>query len=284
MVDKFAGFFIDEISGEHKKIINKITAAFKKKDWVRGILLTGSYADENIEKDIFSDIDICIVIKRSEIKFIEKNIKAVLREFTDPVFFHRVPCGNLSFSLWALPFIRIDISFKELKDVNPRFKINRHVKILFDRSSLVKNYLKNKKTLTKRISLSKITDLDALFWMTIFFIFTKIERNDFCAVYDAFHLIVVKVLLKLRKMDYNSPPDIHIHNIMKKDPFLYQELEVILDFPNEPTDSMLRSIILYKNLVKRVLRQEGLSFEPEAEQLVLRTIQRGLISKPKRWG
>ncbi|MDD3626208.1 MAG: aminoglycoside 6-adenylyltransferase [bacterium] len=283
MIDKFAGFYIDEISGEHKRIISKLTSVFKKKEWVKGILLEGSYADENIEKDIFSDVDICIVIKKNKKEFVEGAIKALIKEFTEPHFFHQTQGAGLCYSIWVLPFIRVDLSFCEINEISPKLKLNKHVKILFDINNQLKNHFKNKKTLLSRIKLERLLELDAMFWMMVFFIYTKIEKNNFCAVYDGFHFIVVKILLKLRKLDYTSPPSLQIHNLMKKDPFLYKEMEIILDFPNEPIDSLLRSIILYKSLLKRILKQEGLKFDPKAEEVVLRIIQRGLITRTKRW-
>ncbi|MCK4666430.1 hypothetical protein KAU33_06760, partial [Candidatus Dependentiae bacterium] len=159
----------------------------------------------------------------------------------------------------------------------------KHIKLLYDKKGTTKAYLKKRKTLTKRLSKNLLKELDGQFWMQIFLIFTKIEKSDYCAVYDGLHFIVKEVLLKLRNIDYTSPPQLSMHTIKKKDPFIYKELEIILDYSVEPIDSLLRAIVLYKSLLKRVKNQEGIELSIKPEKLVLRTIQRGLISKPAGW-
>ena len=283
MLDRFAGFYFDEISSEHRSLIDQIIIQLRDKDWVKGIYLEGSYAEESGERDIFSDIDICIVVKKNQEKKIAKQIKKLINSFCNPHFYHRAPCGSLTYCIWILPFIRLDLSFRELKQINRKYRIGKHIKILLDKRGAIKKHFKKRKRLTSQVKVSMVREMDSSFWMNIFFIYTKIEKNDFCAVYDSFHFIVKSIILKLRRLDYNAPPNIQMYNIKKKDPYLYKELEIILDFPNEPTDSMLRAVILYKNLLKRIVRQEGLKFQSEAEAIVLRTIQRGLMSKPKRW-
>lgn len=282
-MDKFAGFYLEEISEEHQNIINSIVKYFRPKKWVRGIFLEGSYGCKHDTIDIFSDIDLGVAITPDKKGYIEKNIEKILKSFCKPLFFHRSPCGRLTYSAWILPFIRLDISFRTLDELVPSDYTPQIINILFDKKDEIKTRLKNQKILVRNFNLKELREMDAQFWMTIFFIYTKIEKNDFCSVYDSFHFIVKSILMRLRRLDYNSPPGIYLYNIKKKDPYLYKELEIILDFPNEPIDSLLRAVILYKNLLKRINRQEGLKFKSEAEPLVLRTIQRGLIAKPKKW-
>lgn len=283
MIDRFAGFYLDEISSEHRRIIKKIVSVFKNKSWVQAIYLEGSYVSESEEIDIFSDVDITVIISKSSIDYIIKNIKKLIIEFSEPYFYHRSPCESLAFSIWILPFIRVDIAFKLMKEIDRKVKLGRHIKLLYDKTGATKTYLKKRKTLTKRLSRNLLKELDGQFWMMVFSVFTRIEKGNFCAVYEGFHFIVNEILLRLRNFDYTSPPQLSMHNIKKKDPFIYKELEIILDYPIEPIDSLLRAIVLYKSLLKRIKNQEGIKLSTKPEELVLRTIQRGLISKPGGW-
>lgn len=283
MIDRFAGFYLDEISSEHRRIIKKIVSVFKDKTWVRAICLEGSYVSENEEIDIFADLDISVIVSKSGIDYINKNIKKLITEFSEPYFYHRSTCESLAFSIWVLPFIRIDIAFKLLNQIPRKVKLGKHIKLLYDKKGTIKAFLKKRKVLTKRLSKSFLKELDGQFWMQVFLVFTRIEKSDYCAVYEGLHFIVKDVLLKLRNIDYTSPPQLSMHTIKKKDPFIYKELEIILDYSVEPIDSLLRAIVLYKSLLKRIKNQEGIELSTKPEKLVLRTIQRGLISKPAGW-
>ncbi len=283
MIDRFAGFYLDEISSEHRRIIKKIVSVFKKQSWVRAICLQGSYASETEEIDIFEYLDITVIVSKSGLDYINKNIKKLITEFSKSYFYHRSPCESLAFSIWVLPFIRIDISFKLQNQIPRKVKLGKHIKLLYDKKGTTKAYLKKRKILTKRLSKNLLKELDGQFWMQIFFIFTRIEKSDYCAVYEGLHFVVKEILLKLRNFDYTSPPQLTMSTIKRKDPFIYKELEIILDFSVEPIDSLLRSIVLYKSLLKRIKNQEGIELSTKPEKLVLRTIQRGLISKPAGW-
>ncbi|MFY3790403.1 aminoglycoside 6-adenylyltransferase [Ureibacillus sp. MALMAid1270] len=141
---------------------------------ILGIFYGGSLANENT--DLYSDIDLRIVVKDDVFEGYRLNKKQRANNWGRVLFYEDFPWSTYSIAHYDT-FVKVDTFYYRVKDIQPSVWL-QNIKIVRDTDSLLKNVLEKSATLTYSPSVEELE-----FWRTKFFayvheIYRRVMRNE----------------------------------------------------------------------------------------------------------
>ncbi|CAM5194899.1 hypothetical protein UACE39S_02304 [Ureibacillus acetophenoni] len=141
---------------------------------ILGIFYGGSLANENT--DLYSDIDLRIVVKDDVFEEYRLNKKQRANNWGRVLFYEDFPWSTYSIAHYDT-FVKVDTFYYKVKDIQPSVWL-QNIKIVRDTDSLLKNVLEKSATLSYSPSVEELE-----FWRTKFFayvheIYRRVMRNE----------------------------------------------------------------------------------------------------------
>jgi hypothetical protein len=151
-------------------------------DNVLAVFYGGSIGNQ--ETDLFSDIDLRIVVKDEMFEEFKLNKKQRAKNWGNVLFFEDFPRANYSTAHYNT-FIKVDSFYYKSKDIKPSVWLQQ-LKIVHDTTGLIKDVLTKSVDLSYRPSVEEVEHWRTKFFAYIHETYRRVMRNE---IYYALHCI-----------------------------------------------------------------------------------------------
>lgn len=171
-----------EIPKHRKNLITAIELDLVNDNNVLAVFYGGSIGNQNT--DIYSDIDLRIVVKEDLFEEYRLNKKQRAKNWGHVLFFEDLPWATHSIAHYD-GFIKVDSFYYKKKDIKPSVWL-QNIKIVHDSSGLMKNVIEKSLMLYYEPSAEEVERWRGKFFATVHETYRRLMREE---IYYALHCI-----------------------------------------------------------------------------------------------
>ncbi|WP_210608063.1 aminoglycoside 6-adenylyltransferase [Priestia flexa] len=163
-------------------LLNAIEKDILSDENIVGVFYGGSV--ENKNTDLYSDVDLRIVVKDEVFEEYRLNKKQRAQNWGKVLFFEDFPWSTYSIAHYDT-FIKVDTFYYKVKDVHPSVWL-QNIKIVRDTNSLLKNVLEKSAILSYSPSVQEVEIWRTKFFAYVHEIYRRVMRKE---IYYALHCL-----------------------------------------------------------------------------------------------
>ena len=171
-----------ELPKYRQSIMNAIEEDLIHDENVLGVFYGGSISNQNT--DLYSDIDLRIIVKDEMYEVYRLNKKQRARNWGNVLFFEDLPWATHSVAHYD-NFIKVDTFYYRTKDVHPSVWL-QNIKIVRDTNGIVRNVLEKSMDLSYRPNVQELEIWRTKFFAYVHEVYRRVMRKE---LYYALHCL-----------------------------------------------------------------------------------------------
>jgi len=170
-----------KLPDNHKKLLEKIENDLLNDDNVVAVFYGGSIGNNNT--DIFSDIDLRIVVKSDKISEYIKNKQAHAKTWGNVLFFEELAPSSIYTVAHYDCFIKVDVFYFTLDNIQPSIWL-KNIKIVKDTDGAMNDIQNQSKTIAYKLSVDELEVWRSKFFAHLHEAYRRTLRKEYYYAFD----------------------------------------------------------------------------------------------------